>query len=461
MRLQSFMIGLVAAAMAAPLAAQEKEAPPEGGKPKDFVLPQAREYRLGNGLEVTMVPYGTLPKVTVTLVLRVGNLNEDAQHVWLADLTGDLMEEGTTSKSAEAIAQAAARMGGGLNIGVGLDQSNIGGDVLAEYAPDMVRLIADVAQHPLFPASELDRLKSDRVRQVSVAKRRPRSLTLEKFRKVLYGDHAYGRIYPTPEMIQGYTIDDIKSFYDANFGAARAHLYVAGVFDAAKVEAAVQEAFSDWKPGPAPTTDVPSPSSSREIYLIDRPGAAQSTVYVGLPVIDPSKKDYIPLQVTNALLGGSFASRITSNIREDKGYTYSPGSTISTRYRDAYWAEIADVTTAVTGASLKEIFFEINRLRNEAPPEDELHGIQNFMGGIFVLQNSSRGGIIGQLANRNLHGLPEDYISTYVQEIYSVTPEEVERIAQTYLNPDKMTIVITGDKATVADQVKEFGPVVP
>jgi len=154
----------------------------------------------------------------------------------------------------------------------------------------------------------------------------------------------------------------------------------------------------------------------------------QSTVVVGLPVPDPSNRDYTALQVTDALLGGAFGSRITSNIREQKGYTYSPYSTVTTHSRDAFWAEVADVTTNVTGPSLKEIFGEIEKLRKEAPPTDELRGIQNNMAGIFTLQNASRGGVIGQLQFVDLHGLPDTYLTEYVKRVMAVSPAEVQRI---------------------------------
>jgi zinc protease len=158
----------------------------------------------------------------------------------------------------------------------------------------------------------------------------------------------------------------------------------------------------------------------------------------------------------NTLLGGSFGSRITSNIREQKGYTYSPSSQLSTRYRDAYWAEIADVTTAVTGPSLKEIFYEIDRLQKEAPPEAELKGIQDYIAGLFILQNSSRQGIISQLAFANLHNLGDDYLETYVKKVYTVTPEQVQQMARKHLASNKMTIVVVGDKQKIADQLTPY-----
>ncbi|MFQ6116450.1 MAG: M16 family metallopeptidase [bacterium] len=453
-----FMIGCLSLVLATP-ALTQKQTPPKGGTPKDFTLPRKQTLTLKNGLRATLVPYGTLPKVSVRIVVRVGNLNESENEIWLADLTGDLMKEGTASRSAEQIAQEAASMGGEVNISVGPDRTNISGDVLSEFGPDLIKLLADIVRNPLLPESELDRLKKDMIRNLSIQKTQPRSMTREKFRKLMYPDHPYGRIFPTEEMIQSYTVEKIRSFHQANFGAARTHVYAAGRFNSKKMKSAIRKAFSDWSEGPAPLTNIPSPESKRAIHLIDRPDAKQSTIYIGLPVIDPSHEDYVALLVTNTLLGGAFASRITSNIREDKGYTYSPFSQISTRYRDAYWVEIADVTTDVTGPSLREIFYEINRLQDEPPSEEELQGIQNYMAGTFVLQNSSRFGIIGQLSFLDFHGLDESYLTEYVRNVHAVTPEQVQNMARTYLRDEEMTIVIAGDRNKIYDQVSNYGQV--
>lgn len=445
-------------AAAAPALAQ-REAPPQPGTPRPFSVPETREFTLPNGLGVTLVPYGAIPKATVRLVTRVGNVNEGPNQVWLADLMGDLMQEGTTTRTAEQIALDVARMGGSLSVSVGANTTTMGGDVLAEFAPEMVALVADLARNPGFPASELPRLQATRVRQLSIARSQPQPLAQEKFRQVLYPDHPYGRLYPTPEMIQGYTAEQLRGFYNANFGAARSRLYVAGRFDAGSVEAAIRQVFGEWQRGPEPQISVPTPQSARAVYLIDRPGAVQSTIYMGLPIIDPSNPDYVALQVTNTLLGGSFNSRITSNIREQKGYTYSPFSVVSARYRDAFWAQTADVTTNVTGASLKEIFYEIDRLRREPPTEEELRGIQNYLAGTFVLQNSSRAGIINQLSFVDLHGLGDEYLRTYVQRVYALTPQDVQRIARTYLDEQKMTIVVVGDRSVIEEQLRPYGEI--
>lgn len=447
--------------MVAPALFGQKEMPPEGSTPKDFTLPQKKTFTLENGLTATLVPYGALPKVSVSIVVRSGNLNETPDEVWLADMTGDLMKEGTTSRSAEQIAQEAAGMGGSVNIGVGSDQSSISGSVLSEFGPNLVALLADIVRNPLFPESELARIKNDRVRQVTVAQSQPRQLTAEQFYKILFPDHPYGRYFPTVEMLQGYTIQQIRDFHRENFGAQRTDVYVAGLFDATAIEKAIRDGFGTWQKGNEPLINIPKPSMKKAFHLINRPGAPQSTIYLGLPVLNPADRDYVPFVVTNALLGGSFGSRITSNIREQKGYTYSPFSTISSRYHNAYWAEIADVTTNVTGPALKEIFGEISKLQNTPPEESELRGIQNYLAGTFVLQNSSPGGIIGQLSFLNLHGLKDDYLTNYVKTVHSVTPQQVSALTKKYLHPENMTLVITGDKEKIEQQIEEYAKPAP
>ncbi|HTU99411.1 MAG TPA: pitrilysin family protein, partial [Luteitalea sp.] len=328
-----------------------REIPPAGGQPKPFALPTAETFTLANGLGVTLVPYGTVPKATIHLAVDAGNVDETAQQVWLADLTGELIKEGTTTRTSEAIAESLAKMGGSLGVGVGQDVTTIATDVLSEFAADAVAVVADVAQHPAFPESELARLKADLLRNLTLAKSQPSSLAQEQFSKVLYGAHAYGRIFPEAKVVEGFTLADVKAFHAANYGAARAHLYVVGRFDAAAVRKAVRSRFESWPKGPGAKRVPPTPTSARSLHVIDRPKAPQSTLYIGLPVVDPSHADYIAMRVTNALLGGSFASRITANIREQKGYTYSPNSALSVHPKVAHWVEVADVTTAVTGAS--------------------------------------------------------------------------------------------------------------
>jgi predicted Zn-dependent peptidase len=452
-----FMMAFAAlvALLGAGAMAQEdaKETPPAGGPPKDFTLPASDVRQLANGLQITAVQYGSVPKATIAVVISAGNLNEGEQ-TWLADLTGDYLLEGTTTQTGEDIARQAASMGGQVSVEVTEDLTTISGDVLTEFAPQMAALLADIARNPGFPERELERLRRDRLRMVSVARTQPDQMATAAFRKALYGEHPYGRLFPDEAQLQGYNLAAIRDFHAGNFGAKRTHVFVAGKFDADETVKAIEKAFADWKAGPDPLVRIPEPADGKVVVdVIDRPDASQSNIYLGLPTISPGHEDWIPLQVSNTLLGGFFSSRITRNIREDKGYTYSPFSSLSARYKDGYWAEVAAVTTEVTGPAIQEIVNEIDELQKNPPPAEELEGVKTYTAGVFVMQNSTRGGIINILSYLDHHELPASYLANYVSEVHSITPEQVSEMAREYLRKDDMTLVVVGDRSQVSEQV--------
>jgi len=443
---------------AASCLAQDREAPPPLGTPKPFNLPASDTFTLKNGMKVTLAQYGSVPLVSVNAELAFGKANESADQVWLSTLTIQLMREGTQTMSPAQVANEAARMGGQLQTNPGADQSTVSIDVLGEFAADAVKLIADVLQHPKLPESEFERVQNDGLRQLAIQLATPQAQASQAFTAQLFPGHPYGRMFPTESQLKGYRIEDLRKFYAANVGAQRTHLYVVGRFDPA-VKKAIEAAFEGWPAGPAVERTPPAPVTKGHLVLLDRPDAVQSTLRLGLPVaVKPGDPDYLPMQVTNTLLGGSFTSRITNNIREQKGYTYSPFSQVTNRYRASYWQESADVTTKVTADSIHEILFEIDRLRKDPPDAKELKGIQNYMGGIFVLRNTSNDGIIGQLSFVDLYGLKDDFLKTYVQKVNAVTRQDVQRITETYLNPAKMTYVVVGDKAKIEESLKPYPP---
>lgn len=429
-----------------------KEAPPAPAAPKPFALPPLTEFTLANGMKVTMAQHGNVPKVTIVASVRTGNI-DDGQNVWLADLTGALMQKGAGGRDASQLAEAAAGMGGSLALSTGLDSSSAMIDVLGESTPEAVALVADLLQRPDFKAEELEKVRADMLRNLMVAKSTPGSIASEAFSAALYPEHPYGRTFPTPQQLSGYTLEQIKAFHAANFGAARTHLYIVGRFDPATVRAAVEKAFGGWAAGAAPTAlPVPAEPAPR-VVLIDRPGAPQSTVWIGKRVAKPGYD--MDFRATNTLLGGYFSSRITRNIREDKGYTYSPSASLSQRVQGAFWVEDADITAELTGPAITEIYKEIRRMQDTLPTPGEVQGIRNYMNGTFVLGLSSRDGLAGSLANLDVQGLGVDYLNGYVGRASALTAADFQTAAKRELPVDKLSVVIVGPLESVRTQLEK------
>jgi predicted Zn-dependent peptidase len=347
-------------------------------------------------------------------------------------------------------------MGGSLIASSDDDAVSMGGEVLSEFADRYVALVADVVRHPRFSTADVARLRTNMIRDNAIALSEPGQISRATFRRLMFGDHPYGRIFAPESLLAHYDSASVRRFYTKNYDARRARLYVSGVFEDSTVERAVRAAFAGWPGGKPATINAPRPADRRQVELVDRPDAVQSTIRLGLPVADPDSPDWIRLSVTDAILGGAFGSRITSNIREDKGYSYSPFSYLSPWPGTALWIDIADVTTSVTGASLKEIFYEVDRLRGEPPGVKELDGIKQNLAGIFTIQNSSRYGLIGQLQFVDLYRLGDAYITNYVRNVVGVTPEEVQNTARRYLDPSRMTITVVGDRKTVESQLAPY-----
>lgn len=433
---------------------------PEIGSLAPLQLPPVERTTLDSGLAVALVPSGSIPKAIARLILPFGTGTEGPEETWLTRLLGDYVKEGAGDLDTSELADAVARMGGRLNVNVEEDTTSVGASVLSEHAPALVRLLATVAQAPRFPESELERLVADLGRRLDYARSQPGTLAAAAFRRAIYGDHSYGRLLATPEQISGLTTDAVRASYEAHATADGSRLYVAGMFERDAVLDATQEAFGGWSGGERAALPAPSPTSARAIHLVSREGAEQSTLSIGLPVPHPGDGDYVALAVTNSLLGGSFYSRITLNIREDKGYTYSPRSQIVAHPGDAYWVELADVTTNVTGASMHEIFGEIDQLRAEPAAGAELEGIQNYVAGSYVLRHATPGGILDQLAFLDLHGLDEAWAAAYTDRVLALTTADIQRIAVDHLRPDEMTIAIVGDADAIAEEIAPYGEVI-
>jgi predicted Zn-dependent peptidase len=447
-------LGLVAGPAAAPAQQAFPKQMPTVGAPRPFQVPAYESFRLPNGMQVTLIPYGITPTTVVSLRVYAGALNQ-GEDVWLPLLTAQMLREGAAGRTGAQIAEQAASLGGNLAVSGGTHETSLTLNVLSEHAPTAVRLIADVARRPDFPQTELERVRSGLLRNLAVAKTQPQAAADVALASAYYGDrHPYGRLFPTDAQLKGYSISDVRRFYQANYGAQRARLYIAGRFDAAAVRAAIEQSYSDWVSGPERLRLPPEPKPGPRVILVDRPGAPQSTIRLAFSAPVAGTAGDIPMRVSNALLGGSFNSRITRNIREAKGYTYSPFSGTSHNPGQAIWTFNADVTTDVTGPAVKEVLHEIRRTQNEAIPEPEAAGMRNYMAGVFVLQNASPGGLVNSIANRDFHGLPSNWLDTYVQNALAVPATGLQSAVRESLPLERLTMVVVGDLAKIRPQLQ-------
>lgn len=430
--------------------AAEKQAPPEGSPPKAFKMPAVETFTLPNGAKVTLIPYGRAPKANVRAVVRVGNLNDGDQPM-ISDFVASMMTEGAGARNSKALALAAASMGGDITTGAGLDETFVDLDVLSEKTPDAIALVADLLARPALPDSEFARIQQNMLRNLSISASQPAQIAAQAFYGSLFPNHPYGRILPPVEKVGAIKNADVKAFHAANFSAARTHLYVVGQFDAKKARRAATKALASLPKGAEPLL-LPPGDAPPAITLVDRPGAVQSTIRLGLRV--PPLDGTLELEAADTLLGGYFSSRITRNIREDKGYTYSPTSFVNTNYKTANWQQNADITSEATGPALAEIMKEIRRLQDEPPTDAEIKGIKNYMSGVFVIGLASRQGLLANLSQANLHGLGLAYLEDYVGKVGALTAADLQNAAKTHLPADKMSLSVVGDLKSVRKQLE-------
>jgi predicted Zn-dependent peptidase len=440
-------VPILALLLAVPTHAREPV--PAMGTPRALTLPAKREFRLPNGLAITFVPFGTVPKASLVLTLATGDI-ADGEHTGLADLVAQMLKHGAGAFDTEALARRTAEMGGDLATGTTTEQLTVALDVLAERAPDAASLIADVLRRPRLPVADIAAIKIGMKRNVAVARSQSQAIAGEAFAKLLWGDTPYGRSLPSDAVIDALSHKDVRNFVATEFGAARAHLYVAGRFDEGAVERAIRAGFGDWRAGPAPRHTQPVPAASHVVRLIDRPGAKQSTIVLGRATPGPTVPGFVSMSVANALFGGTpLLSRLDRNLREEKGYTYGVGSHFSPYRAIAGWVVSADVNTDDTAAALGEIYRELDVLRATPPPTEELRRVQNYRAGSFLIGASSRQGLLGQLQFIAQQELDDDYLIHFVEHINAVTPAEVQAAAAREFDPRQMVLVVVGDLAKI------------
>ncbi len=436
-----------------------------------FTPAPVERRKLSNGLEVLIAERHNLPIVGLNLVVKGGGTLVPPGKEGLASLTGDLLTEGTTSRDAIQLAGELAELGASINGGGGPESCSLSLTTLTRQLPRALDIYTDVLLRPSFPEKELERLRTQRLAALLRLADSPPAIAGLVFPRLLYGDaHPYGRPNAgTPKSVKGLTRDDVVSFYRTLFVPNNAALVVVGDVTPDAIMPVLESALKDWKPGSPVAQSLPEPPASKPVtvYLVDKPGAAQSILTVGQVGVSRSTPDYFPLTIMNAILGGQFSSRINLNLREDKGYTYGARSSFAFSKGPGPFEAGAPVKTEDTRPALIELIKELTDITGPRPATDaELafakdRVIKGFPARFESIGGGGRrggggGGIAGTLAELVLYDLPSDYFTTYRDRVEAVTQADVHRVAKKYLDPSRMAILIVGDRAKVEPAIKDL-----
>lgn len=426
--------------------------------PRPLNLPETFETKLANGLTLVLIEDKRLPLINLRLAFRSGDASDPAALPGLSDMMSHLLTEGTTTRSSRQIAEETERLGATLSVGSTSDFTTIAASGLSVYADEIFELVADVTLRATFPQNEID-LARENTKQMLIQQRaQPTFLASERMAEVMFGAHPYARISPTPEMLDALTRDDLVSFRESTFKPNHAVLLVVGDFPHDWLVARIEQLFGDWAPGALRQTDFPSlPAiSDRRLYLVDRPGSAQSNIVIANRGITRTSPDYFPLLLMHTILGANASSRLFMNLREEKGYTYGAYSNLDARRWAGTFRTTAEVRTAVTGASLHEFFYELKRIRDDAVSAEEIANAKSYLTGVFPIRIETQEGLIDQLVSLKMFDLPDDYLKMYRDQVNAVSTSDIQRVAQTYVQPDRAALVIVGDAAEIRDQVKPY-----
>ena len=433
---------------------------PPYGKDKPIPTPQIAKKTLANGLTVWVVPRTGLPRVDFVLAVRgAGFAADDKQHSGFAMRLAGMLNEGTTRRDSRAIAEAAQGMGGTVGASASHDGITVVGNALTSNADAMLRLLAEVARTPSFPANEVQLSKVNALQGLKASEAQPGFRAERALNKAIYGDHPYASTSPTVESINADSDGYMRAEHAKRFRPDRALLVITGRVSNAEAMKMAMAAFGDWKAEGAALPETPGATlnATPARIMLAREGSVQSTVRLGSPGAAAPTADLVPLRLTSTILGGGFSSRVNMNLREEKGYTYGASAGARTYRNGGGIVGGADVRNEVTGPALKEFYSEYRRIGTELVPAAEMDMNKRYVAGGYLLSNQMQKSVAATLANNWLIGLPPEFLGQYVPLIQKVTPEQIREMGKKYFTPENQSIVVVGDPAAVAAQLKPYG----
>jgi predicted Zn-dependent peptidase len=446
---------LLAALPPAPLPGQavDRAHPPTLPPPPALHVPAVETTTLPNGLRLAVIEMHKVPVVDVTLLIGAGTLSDPDDVPGLATFTAAMLQQGAGSRGALEIADEAAFLGASLNTGAGYDAATASLHVPKRRLGPALDLLADVILRPTFPDTEIARQRDLRRAQILQQHDQPVAMANIAFAAIVFGAaHPFGRpVNGTETSTAALNRDRVLRFYQTYYRPNTTRLLVVGDVTLSEARQMVAARFSGWARGEAPAAPAASvpAAAARTLYLVDKPGAAQSVFRIGHVGVSRATPDYFALEVLNTILGGSFTSRLNQNLRETHGYTYGANSQFAMRLLPGPFVAAASVVTAKTDSALIEFMRELRRIRDDTVPAAELAKAKAYISlglpaGFETTQGAGR-----QFSDLLLYDLPLDYYGTYIPRINAVTAADVQRVARQYLDPDHFAIVVVGDRSKI------------
>ncbi len=426
--------------------------------PVPFQIPAPFATTLPNGLRVVIFNDERLPLVSFRLAFFSGDAHDPKEHTGLTSAMVSMMTEGTEDYSSRELAEKIERLGAGLSVSASDDFTIVSASTLSMYSADILDLIAEVVFRPTFPEEELDLYRRNTVENLKYQRSQPNFLANEQTSRILYGSHPYATIAPKATDVEKLKRVDLVKLHNARLIPNNAVLVVVGNVDRDELLTKLEGHFGQWPKSEPPAVEDPKlpVRSERTITIVDRPGSAQSNIVLANLGVKRTHPDYFPLIVMNQVLGAGASSRIFMNLREEKGYTYGAYTRMDMKRLAGDIEATAEVRTSVTGDSLKEFFYELNRIRDERVPDEELDDAKNYLTGVFPLRAETQEGLTGLILNQQIYGLPADYLQAYRDDVAAVTAEDVQRVTREHIHPETLAIVIVGDAGDVLPQVREY-----
>jgi zinc protease len=447
--------------------ALDRTKPPALGTSSKFNLPPVATGKLANGVGLQVVEHHALPLVHVTLVIEGGSRLE-ANQPGLAGFTARMLTEGAGTRDANALQGELAFLGAQLNTGVNAEQFTVQLNVAKRQLGEALDLMADVVLHPTFRSENVKQQRDLRLQSILQRRDQPNQVAALAFNQLVFPEgHPYHNA-ADGDSASTVTLDSarVRSFYDRTFVPERARFIVVGDVTEPEMRAQLASRFGAWKKnGDAialPKVAVkPVANEAVKVYLVDKPGAAQSVIQLGSPGADRLGPDYAAITVMNTILGASFSSRLNTNLRETKGYTYGISSRFAWSPVPGAFTVASQVRTNVTDSSLVEIFKELRAIRDAPVDAKELERAKAYVALAVPGQFETNASIAGQITNLDSYGLPLSSVNDFVARVNAVTAADVQRVARQYIPAGTATLVVVGDLAKVRPGIEalKLGPV--